>query len=196
MGIVVATRRKNAVCGLFFARKKHHLLRMVVDMGGNRTRSTVHRMPPHTTMASVEGLASVNVEAAWQERVVPPAAQGSLFAASVDLKDGVHQFLNVHLAFWFVFDFACVTVGDLCVSVVCNEQARGYVKAEPDEIVWPAYGGMAMGWSWTLWICHETLASVMDETAWPGDGHMLDKHPSPSLAGGATAAAPYVDNAN
>ena len=156
MGIVVATRRKKAVCGLFFVRKKHDLLRMVVD---GRQPNSFHRMPPHATMASVEALAAVSVEAAWQDRAVLPDDRGPLFAASVDLKDGFHQFLNVHLASWFVFDLAGVTAGDLGVSVVYDAQARSFVPAATDEVVWPAYGGMAMGWSWALWICHETLAS-------------------------------------
>ena len=67
MGIVVATRRKKAVCGLLFARKKHDFLRMVVD---GRQPNSFHRMPPHLAMASVEALAAVNVEAAWQDRAV------------------------------------------------------------------------------------------------------------------------------
>ena len=52
-----------------------------------------------------------------------------------------------------------------------------------------------MGWSWGLWVCHETLVDVMQAAAGPEDEF--------SLAGGVSATAraenvvhaPYVDNA-
>ncbi len=147
-------------------------------------------------MASVEALAAVQVSADWRHRAAAPAEAGSAWAASVDLKDGFHQFLLPHLAEWFVFDLADVRAAELGVTLVYDGELGTFVDVGADDFVWPAYGGMAMGWSWALWVCHETLASVMADMALPRDVSVLDKQPAPSLVPGITAAAPYVDNAN
>ncbi|CAK0812001.1 unnamed protein product, partial [Prorocentrum cordatum] len=193
MGIVVATRRKKATVGLFFVEKKGDRLRMIVD---GRQPNQYHRLPPQTSMASVEALASVQVGADWRRRCSMKPDEAALYAATVDLKDGFHQFKIPHLSEWFVFDMPGVQAKDLGVHQVYDGDAKAFVDVAPDDYVWPAYGGLAMGWSWALWICHETLAQVMRSSAGPRDAMVLDKAPAAQLEPGMVGDLPYVDNAN
>ena len=193
MGIVVATRRKKATVGLFFVEKKGDRLRMIVD---GRQPNQFHRLPPQTSMASVEALAAVQVGADWRQRCSIGSDEAALYAASVDLKDGFHQFKIPHLSEWFVFDMPGVRAMDLGVQQVYDGDVGGFVDVAPDDYVWPAYGGLAMGWSWALWICHETLAHVMRASAGPRDATVLDKAPAAHLEPGMVGDLPYVDNAN
>lgn len=107
-----------------------------------------------------------------------------VWGGSVDLKDGFHQFLNDG-----------VKAGELNLTEVIGEGGqRESVGA--GEYIWPAYGGMAMGWSWALWICRETVASIMTDVGSDDDVWVLDKRPVPALPPDGVGWAPYVDNAN
>lgn len=105
-----------------------------------------------------------------------------VWGASVDLKDGFHQFLNYRLAEWFLFDVEGVKASELNLrEVIGGHEELEAVGA--DEFIWRAYGGMAMGWSWALWICHETVTAIMGDVGADDDVCVLDKHPVPALPG-------------
>ena len=76
-----------------------------------------------------------------------------------------------------------------------DDETQQWKEVDGGDFVWAAYCGMPMGWPWALWICHETLV-IMESTAAPGEGAVLDRRAPPDLSGGKAAAAPYVDNAN
>ena len=192
-GMVVATSRKKATVGFFFVKKKNNMLRMIVD---GRQPNQYHRLPPRASMASVEALGALNVRAAWlsDDRVDIADEEEHMWGALVDLQDGFHQFLNPQLASWFVLNLCGVTAEELGVTEMYDDDLGEFVKLSPEQYVWPAYGGMAMGWSWALWVCHETLAAVMSDAASASDEWPLDKHPAPGLARSRVALAPYVDN--
>lgn len=189
MGMVVAVERKKAEVGLFFATKKTGALRMIVD---GRQPNLYHRLPPHASMASVEALAAVHVEGPW--RSGRGGYEGVLRGASVDLKDGFHQFLNPQVAPWFSFGLRGLTAGELGVAEMIDENGHR-VPVDAGRHVWAAYGGMAMGWSWALWVCNETLMHTMGEVMQPEDGWILDKGSAPDVRNGV-GLAPYFDNAN
>ncbi|CAK0843092.1 unnamed protein product [Prorocentrum cordatum] len=155
-----------------------------------------HRLPPQTSMASVEALAAVQVGTDWRQRCTVSSDEAALYAATVDLKDGFHQFKIPHLSERFVFDMPGVHAMDFGVQQVYDGDVGSFVSVAPEDYVWPAYGGLAMGWSWALWICHETLAHVMKTSAGPSDATVLDKVPAARLRPGMVGDFPYVDNAN
>ena len=70
LGIVIGVRRKKACDSLFFVKKKDGLIRMIVD---GREPSAYHKLPPHSSMASVEAIVALRVGQAWAE-----AAPGGL----------------------------------------------------------------------------------------------------------------------
>ena len=193
LGMVTGVRRKKSVVGLFFVAKKGDAIRMIVD---GRQPNQYHRLPPHTMMGSVDAFAALRVEQCWRDRRPWGEAAPQVWGASVDLQDGFHQFLNPALAEWFVFDLAGVRAADLNLTSVYDCSTGASTPVEPDEVIWAAYAGMAMGWSWALWICHETLAGVVRPTLQDQDFWVLDKGLAGRFNGGGVGAAPYVDNAN
>ena len=118
----------------------------------------------------------------------------SLAAASVDLTDGFHQFGNAHLASWFTLAVEGLTAEETGVREVYDGSLGRMVGVEPWEPVWAAYAGMPMGWSWALWVCHETLTSVLQAAALPGDELVQDRALAPTVGPDVCAYAPYVDN--
>ena len=122
--------------------------------------------------------------------------ESELFGASVDLKDGFHQFRNERLASWFCMPVEGLTAAELGVDRAYCDDMQAWVSVPSDSFVWQSYLGMPMGWSWALLVCHETLGSIMDEVSRRGEGSALDKRPAPDLSGGRAVSAPYVDNAN
>ncbi|CAK0873972.1 unnamed protein product [Prorocentrum cordatum] len=173
MGVVVATRREKAIVGLFFVDRKGDRLRVIV---GGRQPNQFHRLPPQTSMASVEALASVQV---WADRRL----RCSVCAIP-------------HLSDWFVFDVPGARAVDLVAQQVYDGDAGTFVEAAPGDYVWRANGGQALGWSWALWICRETLARVMRSSAGPRDVMVLDTATAARMGRGRVGAPPCVDNAN
>eukprot|EP00959_Pyramimonas_sp_CCMP1952_P188917 3951479-Pyramimonas_sp.AAC.1 len=84
-------------------------------------------------MASVEALASVQVGADWRQRCSMKSDEAALYAATVDLKDGFHQFKIPHLSEWFVFDMPGVQAKDLGVYQVYDGDAKAFVDVAPDD---------------------------------------------------------------
>ena len=58
LGMVIGVRRKKSCASLFFVKKKGGMIRMIVD---GRQPSANHRLPPHTSLASVEAITSLRI---------------------------------------------------------------------------------------------------------------------------------------
>ena len=196
-GLVTGVRRKKARIGLFFVPKKTPgSLRLIVDA---RQPNQLHRLPPSTTLASVEKLLGVSVDPsvvfAELDPDERPAEPETVLGGSVDLQDGFYQFRNSRMCGWFTIDLK-VQASELGLTKFWCDEAQQYLPVSPDTWVWPAFSGMAMGWSWGMHVCHEILTSVLERTATSQDSLLLDKVAAPILRTGDTASGPYVDNAN
>jgi hypothetical protein len=130
-----------------------------------------------------------------EHRPVDLQSADKFFAGSVDLRDGFYQFKNVALASWFTINLPGLTAREMGVDTIYDEETGCERRADPDEFVWAAFQGMPMGWTWALWVCHETLCDVMEVAARPGDTVSLDRHHAATLHGRQAVHAPYVDNA-
>ncbi|CAK0834288.1 unnamed protein product, partial [Prorocentrum cordatum] len=147
------------------------------------------------SMASVEALASAQAGADWRRRNSASSDDAALHAATVDLKDGFHQFKSPHLSEWFALDVPGVRAMDLGAQQVYGGDAGSCVEAAPDDYAWPACSGPSMGWSWALWICHESLAHATRSSADPHDAAVLDKAPAVRLERDMAGGFPRADNA-
>ena len=38
------------------------------------------------------------------------------------------------------------------------EESRQMEDVGPDEVLWVCFGGLPMGWSWALYLCHAALS--------------------------------------
>ena len=88
-----------------------------------------------------------------------PAADGlRLCGTSVDFQDDFYQLRYLPLCDWF--GISCkITAGEAGIDVVYNnvDGQDVWEHVDPDERVWPCFCGVAMGWSWGLYICHSAL---------------------------------------
>ena len=103
--------------------------------------------------------------------------------------------MNKDLASWFTINLPGLTAGEMGVTTVYDECTGRERAADPQEFVWAAFQGMPMGWTWALWVCHETLTDVMEVAARPLDTVSLDRHRAAAMHGDRAVHAPYVDNA-
>ena len=190
VGLVGARTRRRADIGLFFLRKKDGRLRMVLDA---RQANEYHRAPPHTSLASVNALTALDFGGDYRPEHITPDLE--FFSGSVDLRDGFYQFMNKDLASWFTINLPGLTAGEMGVTTVYDECTGRERAADPQEFVWAAFQGMPMGWTWALWVCHETLTNVMEVAARPLDTVSLDRHRAAAMHGDREVHAPYVDNA-
>ena len=109
------------------------------------------------------------------------AVDPGLYGFSVDLTDRFYQFKREKMACYFGLGFVCRAeeafdlVGTACDRVY-DDDAGSYAHVEPDEVVECCFLGMAMGWSWALFFCHEAISDAM-RTA------LRDAHLPPILVG-------------
>ena len=157
-------RKAKAFVGLFFIHKKDGNQRMVVDYA--RVANMCHREPPRSDLAMPSALASLDLSDEWlsangceEEPPLDPAAI-EVCGASVDLTDGFNQFWVPSVADWFCLDYQ-VRAGDFGVTSTWCPTAGGQVEVGPDEMLFPAFEALPMGWSWALWMCHGAVASAM-----------------------------------
>ncbi|CAK0791021.1 unnamed protein product [Prorocentrum cordatum] len=195
-GLVDGRARRKACVSTFFVAKKNGDIRMVVDA---RQPNQLHKLPPRTVLASGEALGSINlldaVGASPEDLADFDGCYESLCAGSVDLMDGFYQFADPSWGSWMCFDVE-VTADELGLDSIYDEKLGRRVAVSGDDVIWPCFAALPMGWSWALWICHEVLVDAMDEAGLPGDGWCLDKARAPTLVGQAVVRAPYVDNGN
>ncbi|CAK0878561.1 unnamed protein product, partial [Prorocentrum cordatum] len=195
-GLVDGRARRKARVSTFFVAKKNGDIRMVVDA---RQPNQLHKLPPRTVLASGEALGSINlldaVGASPEDLADFDGCYESLCAGSVDLMDGFYQFADPSWGSWMCFDVE-VTADELGLDSIYDEKLGRRVAVSGDDVIWPCFAALPMGWSWALWICHEVLVDAMVEAGLPGDGWCLDKARAPTLVGQAVVRAPYVDNGN
>ena len=46
------------------------------------------------------------------------------------------------------------------LDCVYDEVSRSFIRVDPDTIVYPCFQGLAMGWSWSLFICNAITEDV------------------------------------
>ncbi|CAK0825073.1 unnamed protein product, partial [Prorocentrum cordatum] len=195
-GLVDGRRRRKACVSTFFVAKKNGDIRMVVDA---RQPNQLPKLPPRTVLASGEALGSINLlaadDASHEHLADFDGCFESLCAGSVDLMDGFYQFADPSWGSSMCFDVE-VTADEIGLDSIFDEKLGRRVAVAPDEVIWPCFAALPMGWSWALWICHEVLVDAMDAAGLLGDGWCLDKARAPTLVGRSVVRAPCVDKRN
>ena len=188
VGLVGARTRRRADIGLvFFLRKKDGRLRMVLDA---RQANEYHRAPPHTSLASVNTLTALDSGDDYRPEHITPDLE--FYSGPVDLRGGFYQFMNKDLALWFTINLPGLTAAEMGITTVYDELTGRGRDADPDEFVWAAFQGMPMGWTWALWVCHETPTDVMEVAARPLDTVSLDRHRAAAMHSDLAASLPTL----
>eukprot|EP00971_Amphidinium_carterae_P341990 6481099-Amphidinium_carterae.2 len=178
-GLVGAHTRRKTDASLFFVDKKGEHIRMIVDA---RQANQCMRQPPHSVLSSPSSLAELR-------------SRGTIYSATIDLKDGFHQFRCQHLGSYFCFPLL-LSAAELGVETVYDDVAGMVREVGKEELIWPCYDGMPMGWTWALWACHETIKDVVQAADGVDVVPCVEGSGRLTLRKGVVAAAPYVDNIN
>ena len=74
-----------------------------------------------------------------------------------------------------------------------NEVTRCEERVGPEDVVVPCFEGMAMGWSWALWMCNSVLSHA---GRIPGSLALRDRSAALTPTDKEAVMSPYVDNRN
>ncbi|CAK0845014.1 unnamed protein product [Prorocentrum cordatum] len=191
-GLVGFRRRIRSRVGCFFVEKKGGWIRLVVDA---RDTNRTHWAPPHAALGTPAALS----EQDWSDAALSDAgwvsADGSpaqIFGSSLDLQDSFYQFFSERVAEDFGMDFP-ERASYYQVSHIWTPD--GLSPVDPDELVFPVFRGVPIGWSWALWAVHSSVTSWVSDTL-PGGARrlLLDKQPAPVAAPFRPTGSVYVDN--
>ena len=123
------------------------------------------------------------------------------FAMSAgDVGDCFYNFSVAPLASYFCTDDRA-SVSDLRklgfnVGPMYDDELGGFVQPSDHEQLWFAFGGMAMGWSWALFLANEVVVHQSQlGSGLAGDRFLCDKVPCPDVRSGPVVGV-YVDNVN
>ena len=207
-GLVSFRREIFCKVGVFFVAKKRDQIRMVIDA---RLVNQSHRTPPHVALGSPSAWADLNLSDAPSLASLltpesdpadsldsPPLPDGSspnseLYFASGDLQDSFYQFKCEALASDFGMDFPEAASEYGCSQVWVDGE---FVPVSGETRVFPVFCGVAMGWSWALWTCHQTVASFVSDSSSAAPDPMLveDRRVPPCVSTSHPVAGVYVDN--
>ncbi|CAK0861426.1 unnamed protein product [Prorocentrum cordatum] len=187
-GLVGYRRRIRARVGCFFVEKKGGFIRLVVDA---RETNRTHWSPPHAALGTPAALA----EQDWSDAALGASDATSapaIYGASLDLADSFYQFCSDALAEDFGMDYP--EPASVYGATHVWEGGR-FIPVGADEVVFPAFRGVAMGWSWALWVVHSSVTSWVGHALSGGPASLvLDRQPPRPAAPGRPAGSVYVDN--
>ena len=161
------------------------------------------RRPPYSPLATAGAAANMDVSHA----AIGAGMKGlQMCDASVDFQDGFYQFRYLLMCAWFGIDCEMTAAEAGVERVVVTSSGRAeWAPVDPQEWVYPCFCGMAMGWSWALFLCHLALTDGLLEAAsrfskidieLARAKLLRDRQPCPRLQKGRCVLAPYVDNGN
>ena len=191
LGLIGFRREVRGRIGIFFVKKKDGSQRLIIDA---REANRLHKRPPHSWLGTVGALKRLDLS----DSAISDACGGALpsdlspCGASIDLWNGFYQFRNRALGSWFGLDVprSAAYWGATCIY---NEATRCEEPVGPEDVVVPCFEGMAMGWSWALWMCNSVLSHA---GRIPGSLTLRDRSAALTPTDKEAVMSPYVDNGN
>ena len=197
VGIIEFRKRIKSSVGIFFVRKKtSQWIRMVIDA---RLTNFRHKTPPATRLGGGTNFAYLDMsDESLEHYLGAEPFQHVGFGNELDVSDCFYQFRIPTMAQWFGIDFP-KTAGfwkqhGIDITTVFEDDMGCCIDVAPNEIVYPVVGAMAMGWSWALYMAHETVSYIARSTSIGPSLEFRDKQPAPQLWHGESLVSTYVDN--
>ena len=194
VGLITYRRRVLSFIGFFAVSKKDGSQRLI---GAARAASHLHRRPPYAALSAPSALSGIRLS--HEARDAQPEGAG------IDFQDGFYQFEWEEMAGFFGIDCVC-SAREAGVERVYDDGRQCWTDADPDELLWPCFKGLVMGWSWSLFLCNSTLTHGMTcalqafnpalSRAEAAEQVVRDRAPAPKLSAERPLLCPYVDNGN
>ena len=195
--------RRRARAGIFMVRKKDGMQRLIVDC---RQANAFQRTPPTTRLGTPASMTALDLS---HDTLVAQGCGGVLgqdkfgkiqvSAESGDVGDCFYNFVIPSLSKWFAFDdvFSGNELEEMGLhpGEVYDDELGRSRPLQPGELVYAAFRGVPMGWSWALYLANQIVsyqASMSSDRA--GEDEIRDRHPPPSIKPGLPVVGVYVDN--
>lgn len=198
--LLTFVRRRKARIGFFTVKKKDSWIRLILDA---RQSNECHRKPPTTRLATPAGLTSVDLSHRTLERngfsAIDEMGHQLPTCFTGDVGDCFYNFVLPAASEWFCTD-DIFTVEELealgmPVSQVFDSSKGGWTPTTPGERLFPAFYGMPMGWSWSLYFANEIINHQCVEHLRHNQLPLIrDRFPAPDVSSGSPAIGVYVDN--
>ena len=174
--------------GIFCVKKKMpQWNRMIIDA---RRCNWSHQLPPTARLATPRAFLDVQF---------PGSAPGEAcaFGLEADVSDCFYNYIHEPTASWFGVDLPLTcrewkSLGWAGGAIFSDETQNFFVPAD-DQILYPVFRGLCMGWSWALFLANEAVAYAVAGRVERPLGEVRDRLPPPDLASNVITGV-YVDN--
>ena len=195
-------RREKGRIGVFTVNEKDGWQRLIIDA---RVANASHQRPPTTRLSTPASLISLDYSPETMEANgfggVAGDSDSALFptAESGDVGDCFYNFLVPELASWFStgdwFSTHQLEELGLLPCTVYDDLLGHETPVQEGEMLVPCFAGMAMGWSWSLFLANE---AIVHQCSIPRgqlqDDMIRDRAPAPAILPDRPAVGVYVDN--
>ena len=188
-GLMVLRPKAASMVGAFFVKKKSpDQIRMVIDCRGT---NEMCRDPPVTRLASSRCYADLRLD---NNDSGEPAAWG----CEADVADCFYRFSMPEMSHMFAINHPLTAeswkkVGVYSDFVFDPDESRE-VKTQANQLLYPCFGVVPMGWNWALFLCNEAVVNIAAMGSPWSDGFLREKKVVPSLSEHRTLVGVYVDN--
>ena len=199
--LLALRRRRKARAGIFSVMKKDQTQRLIVDA---RQANACHYRPPTTRLSTPSGLLSLD----YSLETLEASGFGGLLidqpgghAEAGDVGDCFYNFTIPEVCSWFGFDDSFDTDELKAMGIfqptIYDDDVRGETPVVEGERLFVCFGGMPMGWAWSLYFANEVIVHQCSLSRGGClDDVIRDKRPAPLLQPGRPAVGVYVDNVN
>ena len=163
VGIVEFRKKIKCSVGIFFVKKKSpDWIRMVIDA---RLTNFRHRTPPVARLGSGDNFTQLDLHGESLDHFLGASGHQHFgYGNELDVSDCFYQFKIPSLAQWFGLDFPqdvdFWAQHGIDISRVWDDDTATELAVSSREVVYPVISAMAMGWSWALYLAHETISHL------------------------------------
>ena len=187
-GLVTFRRAIKERIGLFFVKKKDPAwIRMVID---SRRVNDCHKQPPTTRLSTPRSYLDIQF----------PPTEGDAplaFGIEADVNDCFYNYYSEELASWFGIDrpdtVAFWRGSGVSLDSIFDDDAQCFRSVHSDEVVYPVFRGLCMGWAWSLYFANESVNFIVNGLQSSPSREIRDKTPLPDIRDGPLTGV-YVDN--
>lgn len=187
-GLMTLRPVASSFVGAFCVRKKDPaFIRLVIDCRGT---NLLHQDPPTTRLGSARCYGDLDFSAG--------SGCTQAFGQEADVADCFYRFSLPELADYFAINEPLPASQWQSLGIECRRvfdpSIGNDVSTTPDQILFPCFAVVPMGWTWALWICNEAVVRVATASSPWNDGILREKKPTPQLSDFKTLVGVYVDN--
>ena len=174
--------------GAFCVKKKDpRFQRLVIDCRGT---NMLHCDPPTTRLGSSRCYSDLDLGRS--------SSSDKVCGREADVDDCFYRFGLPELSHYFAINHPLQAqewrAAGLEVGRIFNPETTTTFKPSDEQLLFPCFQVVPMGWTWALWLCNEAVLSIARSLSPWNDGILRERKPTPQLDNCRTIVGVYVDN--